>query len=135
MFNDISILPAPDLLKRIYDNCVVGNVLYYLPGDSGYSNKCGLIAPYPKTTAMTRGEREFDRAMSKVRVTVEWGFGHIRQLWPLLDREHALKLGSMPVGALYLSATLLTNFHVCLYGADISVYFGAPDPDVEDYLS
>jgi len=58
---------------------------------------------------MPRAEKDFNRTMSKIRIAVEWAFGHIRHLFPLIDYDHALRLGSMPAGGLYLTAALITN--------------------------
>lgn len=118
VYNDISILHQSNFLSRMFASCYVGGVLYHTFGDSGYANHPCLIVPHPKRAIMPRAEKDFNRTMSKIRrIAVEWAFGHIRHLFPLIDYDHALRLGSMPAGGLYLTAALITNCHVCLYGS------------------
>lgn len=110
VYNDISILHQSNFLSRMFASCYVGGVLYHTFGDSGYANHPCLIVPHPKRAIMPRAEKDFNRTMSKIRrIAVEWAFGHIRHLFPLIDYDHALRLGSMPAGGLYLTAALITN--------------------------
>lgn len=134
-FNDISVVAASNLLERLWNSCVVGGVLYYVSGDSGYSNSPCVIVPYPKTATMNAAERRFNNRMSAIRVPNEWSFGHVKQLFPFVDYDHDLRLGSMPVGGLYLTAALLTKCHCCLYGCQKAQYFQCPAPELEVCMS
>ena len=50
------------------------------------------------------------------------------------DYEKNNKLYKQAVCSFWLIATLLANCHSCLYGNQVSQYFGVPTPDLEDYL-
>ena len=65
--------------------------------------------------------------MSQVRVSVEWGFGKICQIFAYLDFK--------PVGKYYLVGTILINCHTCLYGSVTSSFFNLEPPPLEVYLT
>ena len=135
LFNDISMLAYSGLLDRIWDSCHINGELYYIFGDCGYTNDACLVCPYPKATAHASQEaRDFNRRMSKIRVPIEWGFGHVRALFPFVDYPHKLRMDSMPVASYYIIAVFLTNIHCCLYGSETADYFKCPAPKLEDYM-
>ena len=68
--------------------------------------------------------------MSSLCQSVEWGFGKLLQLFPFLDYKKNLKLFLQPVAKYYMVANLLANAHTCLYGSQISNYFGLNHPKV-----
>ena len=72
--------------------------------------------------------------MSKIRVTVEWTFGKIVNIFAYLDFAKQNKLQQAPVDKLFIVSALLCNVHTCMYGGQSSLYFDCPSPDVEDYL-
>ncbi|GFN81347.1 hypothetical protein PoB_000785300 [Plakobranchus ocellatus] len=49
---------------------------FYLYGDQAYSLRRTLISPF-RGAALSPQEQEFNKAMGKLRVCVEWGFGEI----------------------------------------------------------
>ncbi|KAJ8914011.1 hypothetical protein NQ315_012034 [Exocentrus adspersus] len=54
--------------------------------------------------------------MRAMRISVEWGFGKVIQLFAFLDFRKNQKLLLQNLSNLYRVAVLLTNCHTCLYG-------------------
>ena len=74
--------------------------------------------------------------MSKSRECVEWGFGLVCSLWAGIDWDRKLMLYLNKPGSLYLTAGILTNMHVCLYGSLTSRYFACWPPfTLEEYMN
>ena len=73
--------------------------------------------------------------MSAVRVSVEWGFGKITNLFQYLNHEENLRIFLQPVGLYYPVANILANCHTCLYMSQTTQYFGVAPPSLEDYLN
>lgn len=72
---------------------------------------------------------------NKLRVAIEWGFGHIETLWAFFRDKRRLKYGSTPVGAQYVAAVLLYNFRTMVKGHNqTSKYFECPPPTLAQYL-
>ena len=69
--------------------------------------------------------------MSKLRVSVKWGFGKTCQLFAFLDFKKNLKILLQPIGKYYLVAAVLANCHTCLYGSQTSTFFGVDPPELE----
>ncbi|KAJ0405844.1 hypothetical protein P43SY_001576 [Pythium insidiosum] len=82
-----------------------------------------------------RSQADFNAAMSNVRVTVEWGFANVTNLWAFLDLRRGLRLGLSPVGLYYLVGLLLSNMHNCARPNEISKYFNAAPMRLEDDTS
>lgn len=107
---------------------------YVVYGDSAYGLSRNIIGPF-RGTHLTHQEQEFNKRMSAVRTSVEWGFGKISQYFAYLDFKKNLKVLLQPVAKYYLVGTLLVNCHTCLYGSLTSSYFGLNPPSLETYLS
>jgi len=135
MLNDTIMLEKSKIVRRLKAMNARLGTHFYLFGDCGYQPQRYLLTPKPKTARLQPWEKKFNRRMSKVRVSVEWMFGKVTNLWATVDFRKNLKLYKQPVGAIYLIAALLTNCHSCLYGNQAARYFDVPTPDLEDYLS
>ena len=72
--------------------------------------------------------------MSEVRVSVEWLFGDILNYFKFLDFKKNLKIGLNAVGKVCTVCALLNNARSCLYGSQISNYFGINPPTLEKYF-
>lgn len=79
-------------------------------------------------------ERDENRVMSTARVTIEWAFGQVVDVFAFCDFKKNFKLQLQPVGKLYPVAVFLTNVRTCLYGSNISKYFDVLPPSLERYL-
>jgi hypothetical protein len=74
--------------------------------------------------------------MAKLRVTAEWMFKDVDNIWTYLTFPRGLKAKMQPVGLYYLVATDLTNIRHILHGASqTSMYFKCPLPSLEEYLA
>ena len=106
---------------------------YVLYGDPAYGVSRNIISPF--RGQLTASEMEFNKSMSAVRVSVEWNFGKVTQLFAFLDFKKNLKILLQPVAKCYLVGALLTNCHSCLYGSQTSTFFDVHAPNLEVYLS
>ena len=106
---------------------------YYIYGDPAYPINEFLIAPF-KGSQLDERQIEFNKRMSRVRQSVEWGFQKVISLFAFLDFKKNLKLHLQPVGKGYLVGAILTNCHTCLNGSQTSSYFGLTPPSLQDYL-
>jgi hypothetical protein len=128
MLSESNLLP---MLARQHQAC--GGQAYYLYGDSGYPIREYLISPF--RGRLSPEQQSFNSAMSKVRVSVEWGFGKLIQLFAFLDFKKNLKLYKQSVGKAYLVAAILTNAHTCLYGSQTSTKFECQPPTLRQYIA
>jgi hypothetical protein len=75
--------------------------------------------------------------MKKVRISIEWNYGHQATLFKYLRNHSKLKLmESSTVTKVYTVTTILRNFHVCLEGGQTSNYFNLalPEDFIEHYI-
>ena len=107
---------------------------YVMYGDPAYGLSRNIISPF-RGAQVTNAELMFNTQMSKLRGSVEWGFGKICQNFAYLDFKKNLKVLLQPVGKYYLVASILINCHTCLYGSQTGTYFNVRPPSLESYLS
>ena len=101
--------------------------------DSAYAIRSYLITPF-KGGCLTQEQSDFNTNMSRLRQSVEWGFGKLTNLFAFIDFHKNLKVYLQPVGKYYLVAALLCNAHTCLYGSETGKYFNVNAPALEDYF-
>jgi hypothetical protein len=78
----------------------------------------------------------FNVTMSRVRITVEWGYSRVSRLWQHINFKDNQKVFKSPIGAQYMVAVLLTNAITCIdRGNEISDYFGCAPPTLEDFFA
>ena len=102
-------------------------------GDPAYPISLHVQGPF-RGAQLNNAQKDFNRSMSSVRVTVEWPFGGIANYFAYVDFKKNLKLYLQAVGKLYLVSTILYNARVCLYGSTTSTFFELEPPTLEDYL-
>lgn len=102
-------------------------------GDPAYPRSRHLRSPF-KGAILTNDEQEFNRQMSSVRQSVEWGFGKIIQYFAFVDFKKNQKVLLQPVGKQYIVSAILTNLHTCLNGSPTGNTFGVNPPSVQEYL-
>jgi hypothetical protein len=105
----------------------------YLYGDSAYALKPCMMTPFSSVN-ITPDKTEFNKNMSKVRQCVEWSIGKTINLFAFLDFKKNQKLLLQPVGKYYVVATLLCNFHTCVYGSQTGRYFQLAPPTLANYI-
>ena len=103
-------------------------IQYCAFGDKGYytSPTGALISNYrrgPGGPPLTPAEEQFNAAIARGRIGVEWQYLKVVQQMAYVDNYKQLKVFSTPVGLYYSVGTLLTNMHTCLYGSQTSKYF------------
>ena len=106
---------------------------YIIYGDPAYGQSRTILTPY-RGCQLTTQQQDFNKAMSSVRVSVEWTLGKIVNYFSYLDFKRSNKVLLQPVGKYYLVAALLTNCHTCLYGSQTSTFFSLDPPSLETYL-
>jgi len=107
---------------------------YCIFGDSGYNSRSFLKTPWEGSN-LSVSKHAFNKAMSTVRIPVEWVFKDIKQYFPLMDFIRKLKVNQAPVASMYMISILLYNFRTCLYGNPTSGYFTCVPPTLEEYIS
>ena len=106
---------------------------FVIYGDPAYGIQEHILCGF-KGSHISEVQAEFNKSMSSVRVAVEWGFGKILMLWPMLDFTNYQKLFSSPLSVQYHVATLLTNIHTCYNGSQTSSFFEFEPPTPQEYL-
>lgn len=108
---------------------------YYIYGDPAYPMSPWMLSPYKGV--LTDAQQEFNKSMSSVRTTVEWGFGRVVALWPYVDykKKQQVGLSACGLGKQYQVAGFLTNCHSCLYRNATSKYFRVRAPSLREYLA
>ena len=102
-------------------------------GDSAYALRRYLITPF-KGANVTDLQHEFNKNMASVRVSVEWGFAKIIQIFAFLSYFHNQKVFLQPIAKYWIVAAILCNCHTCLYGSQTSKYFDVKPPELDEYL-
>ena len=102
-------------------------------GDPAYPLRLHIQAPY-RSANITANQHAFNKAMSEVRVSVEWLFGQITNYFKFIDFKKLQKIGLSPVGKIYIVCALLQNAHTCLYGNMVSEYFEIDPPSLQEYF-
>jgi hypothetical protein len=130
--HDQFLVRASLLEQRLSHPVFDGYVIY---GDEGYTYSEHLAVPF-RTAHMTDERRAFNERMSAVRISVEWGFMRVKQLFAFLAFVPPQRMYSSPVAKYYRVAVLLTNMITCLNGScQTSVYFNCSPPTLEEYMS
>jgi hypothetical protein len=70
--------------------------------------------------------RQYNKAMSSVRVSVEWLFGEITKYFKFHWKS--------PIGKIYIVSAILQNSLASLYGNIVSEYFEINPPTLENYF-
>jgi hypothetical protein len=80
----------------------------------------------------------FNQRMKSVRISIEWNYMTTVSLFAFVGMEHKFKVfESAGIARIYIVATLMKNFHACLYGNQTMNYFEVilPDNFLEAYIS
>ena len=102
-------------------------------GDPAYPLHVHLQALY-RNANMTPDQEGYNKAMSQVRIMVEWLFGEIKSYFKFVSFKSQMKIGLSTVGKIYFVCGLLQNAQTCLYGNKISEYFNIDPPELEQYF-
>lgn len=133
--HDLSLLRASGITNSLYQHAkdTRGNQLY-LYGDPGYQISPVLMVPY-STTNITPRQQAFNESMSRVRVAVEWTFGHVLQYFAFSDYKKSQRSLLSCVHRHYVVSVLFSNIHSCITQNNAAVgRFGVLPPSLEEYL-
>ena len=123
-----------NLLER-FAHTQAGDVLC-LYGDPAYPLRPQLIGPYREGDfpLITDEMKLFNKAMSRVHISVDWLFGDVANYFKFIDYKKNLKIGMSAVGKQYIVSALFRNIITCLYGNTTCKYFELDPPTLHDYL-
>lgn len=130
--HDSTMLNESGLLAHLQRVAFVNGEPLCVYGDPAYPLNVHLQAPF--RNIMTQAERDYNKEMSKVRTSVEWLFGNIRNFFKFVDYKKELKLQLSPIGKIYIVSALLQNAHTCFYGNVVSEYFNLEPPTIQEYF-
>ena len=124
-----------DIIELIFADMEEVDKLW-LYGDFRYHNTSGIIGAItkPPSGRLTEEEKYHNQAMARLWIVVEHGFGKVLQLWENCGYAKGLRVGSQPVGTIYMVAVLLTNIHTCLNDSQVSKIYNYILPSIESYL-
>ena len=100
----------------------IGDKQYVIYGDSGYNHRSYLEVPFDGAN-LSPGQIQFNRAISGVRITVEWAFKEVKMYSTIVDFKRKLRLRESPISSLYVGAVLLANYRNCFYPNETSQFF------------
>lgn len=132
--HDAGILRDSNLYAEL-EQCAVfpDGEKFVLYGDSAYPIRELLLRPYSGHLVTPDGIN-FNHVMSRVRQSVEWGFGKIVREFAFLDFKKNQKLLLQDLQKMYFTAVILSNCHTCLYGSQTGTFFGISPPNLTEYL-
>lgn len=125
------------------ESCLLGDLQQYSNSPDGqplcvYGDPAYPISVHMQRSfagpELTRVQKEYNTAMSRVRVSVEWVFGDIANYFAFVDFKKKLKIGLSAVGKMYAVCALLTSARTCLYKSVTSSCFGLDPPELEVYF-
>ncbi|CAH3043339.1 unnamed protein product [Porites lobata] len=99
-------------------------------GDPDYPLRVHLQMPF-RNMILTPQMVNFNKAVSSVRVSVEWLFGGIVEYFKFVDFKKNLKIGLSSIGKMYIVCALLRNPLTCLSGNTTSEFFELDPPTLE----
>ena len=112
--------------------------LLVFTGDSGYNLSRLVMVPFLKIDCLgphNKKKKEWNVAMSRARVAVEWYFGIVTTLFPFVSSKLEKRLkNNQRLVQTYFASALLTNIHNILNCNQISLFFSVPPPSLDDYL-
>jgi hypothetical protein len=106
-------------------------------GDSAY--QVGeYLRSYLKAAELVDDYAEWNGAMKRVRISIEWNYGYTINLFRYIGQKHKLKeLKKGVFTRVYTVCTLLRNIHIGFEGGQTSNYFEliVSDDFVEKYIN
>ena len=108
--------------------------IYILYGDLAYPQSPHLLGGYRNVVNGT-DEAQFNRLMSSVRITVEWGYCEIIEQWKFLDFCQAMRIFQLLVAQYYINAPFLSNLRNCMIGNKTRNYFDAQQMSIQQYIA
>jgi hypothetical protein len=131
--NDLQLLSWSKLNERMGDCLEFSDILYLIYGDSIFPQLRYIRSSHKGDRLSDRLKFE-NKIMKKVRVSIEWHYGHLAILFPFIDYKRNVKILQQPCEMIYFAASLLRNCHCALYGNQTSRYFSCNPPTLEEFM-
>ena len=109
------------------------NPICALYGDLAYAQSAYVLGGFHNVD-MNLDEASYNRLLSSVHITVEWGFAELVEHWKFLDFQSAMKIFQCPVAQYYINAAFFSNIQNCLLGNKTQQYFNAQQLTIDEYL-
>jgi DDE superfamily endonuclease len=132
--HDMTLYRESNIDDALQTSMEISGTQYYLYGDPAYCLRPYLQIGY-RGSYLTIQQVQFNFAMSKVRIAVEWAFRDVKMYFTHVDVPRKLKLRITPAGLWYVCGVMLWNFRVCLYGSQTSQSLDCDSVSIEEYLS
>ena len=133
--HDSRLLRESELLQQLQQFMppTPATTIYSLSGDLAYPRSVYLLGGFQNVEGGC-DEALYNRLLSSVRTTVEWGFSELVDQWKFLDFKQAMKIFKCPVAQYYVYAAFLSSLCNCLLGSRTQQYFGATQLTIDEYL-
>jgi hypothetical protein len=139
--NDLYCLSTSGLDDQIFsiqeDFFYDEGIFFKIYGDSAYcvSGYSCILARHDIEHISDRDTKDRckleNRVLSSCRQAIEWDYGELYKLFPLVHYKSALKMRKMNVSKMFVVALMLRNAHVCCNGGLATSYFGIRAPSIE----
>lgn len=135
--SDLSWLADSNINQMLIDaqnSLGIMNNLYQIYGDSIFPWLECVLSRYSGENLPPVRDLE-NKCMSSCRESIEWHYGEMNALFPFVDVQKKNFLLLSPVRETFVTAMLLRNCLVSMYGNNTSNAFNCPPPTLEEYFS
>ena len=135
--HDAKLLRQSNLMEQLCNVMLDDNSngpIYSLYGDLAYLQSSYLLGGFWNVINGT-DRANFNRLMSSICITVEWGYCEIIEQWKFLDFCQAMRIFQSPVAQYYINTAFLPNLCNCMIGNKTTNYFDAHQMTIEEYLA
>ncbi|OWZ12983.1 hypothetical protein PHMEG_00013767 [Phytophthora megakarya] len=131
--HDMFMLNESGLKFKLEGNPAFHNKLIY--GDPAYGCTNVFCCPY-KGCRVNAPQKGLNKAMSAIRVSVEWSYGEVPKYFSFLDYKRHQRLPTTPTATLYKLGVFFTNcVTIARGGNNNSRYFRCKPPTFEEYFA
>ena len=135
--HDARLLHESNLIQQLCNvmpEDISNRPIYSLYGDLAYLQSAYLLGRFRNAIVGT-DEANFNRLISSVYITVEWGYCEIVEEWNYLDFCQALRIFQSLVVQYYVNTAFLCYLSNCLIGNKTQNYFNAHQMTIEECLA
>ncbi len=127
--NDLILLRDSDINDSFARLQLNSDVDYIIFGDSAYKRQTHVRSYFTANEEVQDGG-VFNRRMKRLRISIEWNYGHQVSIFPYLNATFKMKLLQCDlVTKVFIATTLLRNLHTGFYGSQTSRYFDLHIPE------
>ena len=134
--NDSTLLLQSGWSIQMAGDNMLRDYVFIVDRGFGYRNNL-VVGPVrrPRLGDLTAEEKRWNKALSRVRTSVEWSFGAVANSFQHLEMKRYQRVLETPVALQYRAAVFLSNCRTCMRGGNVvSKYFGMPPPSLAEYL-